>query len=91
MHYRNTTYLKLILCDNLRHDVRHLPITVDETLLVGRHHGQLERGVEVMLLLQRPVDDLALTNHQKSAVTKVSRVNGLLLSVKCDNTCCATP
>lgn len=66
-----------------------LPIAQDGALGLGRGDGELEWGVEVVLLLIRPVHHLATPDHQEARVTQVRCVQAVATSVQHHDAGCA--
>lgn len=66
-----------------------LPVAQDDALGLRRGNGELEGGVEVVLLLVRPVNNLATPDHQEARVTQVRCVQAVATSVQHHDAGCA--
>ena len=58
------------------------PVTQHQTLHVRRCNSKLERSVEVVLLLLRPVHNFASAHDTEATVTKIGGVDGTLLTMQ---------
>lgn len=56
-------------------------------LVSGRRQRQLERGVEVVLLLLGAVNHAASSHHHEAAIADVGRVQGAVFLVEEDHAC----
>lgn len=66
-----------------------LPVAQDDPLGLRGGDGELERSVEVVLLLVRPVHHLATPDHQEARVTQVRCVQAVATSVQHHDAGCA--
>lgn len=66
-----------------------LPVAQDHPLSLRRGDGELEWSVEVVLLLVRPVHNLAAPDHQEARVTQVRCVQAVATSVQNHDAGCA--
>lgn len=66
-----------------------LPVAQDDPFSLRRGDGELEWSVEVVLLLVRPVHNLATPDHQEARVTQVRCVQAVATSVEHHDAGCA--